>query len=109
MNRLARFRYEHASQIWARRPSQHRTSFTAVERQDRFPLKRDRDKGKPGESRGRKATRLRRTAEPPVRYASRAAERVFGGESHASPRSEWRDHLGRAVARRNRLWREGPQ
>ena len=37
-------------------------SFTAVERQDRFPLKRDRDKGKPGESRGRKATRLRRTA-----------------------------------------------
>ena len=35
-------------------------SFTAVERQDRFPLKRDRDKGKPGESRRRKATRLQR-------------------------------------------------
>src|SRR3954468_19339262 len=91
MDRLARFRCEHARRIGARRPRQHRTSFTAVVRQDRFPLKRDRDKGKPGESRGRKATRLRRPRTP-------AGATLVGPPNESSEVSRMRRHTRSGAA-----------
>ena len=74
---------------------------SVVHRQDRFPSARgNRDKGKPGESRRRKATRLRRpSVATPVGPPNESSE----GKPHASPHLEWRGLAGRAVAGRRRL------